>query len=116
VEPGVSVDRRPTTIVPNQALYLMNHPLPLEVGRQLASQIWSETGNDAQRLEQVVRRVFGRSATSVEKQIVQSIVSSRKDEQGVAISDSLENCHSSLETWVKICRAMLLTNEFLYVE
>ena len=116
VEPGVSVDRRPTTIVPHQALYLMNHPLPLEVGRQLASQIWSEGGNDAVRLEQVVRRVFGRSATSVEKQIVQSIASSRKDEQGAASFDSLENCHSSLETWIKICRAMLLTNEFLYVE
>jgi hypothetical protein len=116
VEPGVSVDRRPTTIVPHQALYLMNHPLPLEVGRQLANQIWSEGGNDAVRLEQVVRRVFGRSATSVEKQIVQSIASSRKDEQGAASFDSLENCHSSLETWIKICRAMLLTNEFLYVE
>lgn len=119
VEPGVSVDRRPTTIVPHQALYLMNHPLPLEVGRQLASQIWSQGGNDAERLEQVVRRVFGRAATSIEKQIVQRIASSRKDDQGAAISeslDSLENCHSSLETWVKICRAMLLTNEFLYVE
>jgi len=122
VEPGVSVDRRPTTIVPHQALYLMNHPLPLEVGRQLANQIWSQGGNDAERLEQIVRRVFGRSATGVEKQIVQRVASSRKDEQSAAISesldslDSLENCHSSLETWVKICRAMLLTNEFLYVE
>jgi hypothetical protein len=122
VEPGVSVDRRPTTIVPHQALYLMNHPLPLEVGRQLANQIWSQGGNDAQRLEQVVRRVYGRSATSVEKQIVQSVASRRKDEPDAATSDSLEsvdsleNCHSSLETWVKICRAMLLTNEFLYVE
>jgi hypothetical protein len=122
VEPGVSVDRRPTTIVPHQALYLMNHPLPLEVGRQLANQIWSQGGNDAQRLEQVVRRVYGRSATSVEKQIVQSVASSRKDVQDTAVSDSLEslesleNCHSSLEIWVKICRAMLLTNEFLYVE
>lgn len=116
VEPGVSVDRRPTTIVPHQALYLMNHPLPLEVGRQLATQIWSERGTDADRLEVVARRTFGRSATSTEREIVQRFCSTQKDDQGVAILDALEVSNSNLETWIRICRAMLLTNEFLYVE
>jgi hypothetical protein len=45
VEPAVSVERRPATIVPHQSLFLMNHPLPLEVGKQLADRLHSNFSN-----------------------------------------------------------------------
>jgi hypothetical protein len=115
VEPGVSVDRRSATVVPHQSLFLMNHPMPQEIGKRIAQHLHTHTSNDAERLRYVTKTLFCREPTAAEKLLVLQQLG------GDAISDehnteSLTTMNSPLEQWIRICRSLLLTNEFLYVE
>lgn len=121
VEPGVSVDRRPATIVPHQALFLMNHPLPLEIGKQLATQIHTANLMDSDRLIAATRTLLGRPPTASEQVTIQRFLKSHHHEStddGSTTDESKtwESMQSSLDAWVSVCRSLLLTNEFLYVE
>lgn len=107
VEPGVSVERRPATIVPHQSLFLMNHPLPLEIGKQLAERLHSNFSNDLSRLSVATRTIFGREPKDYEIDLLHPFLNAQS---------SLVSMNSSLDDWVRVCRALLLTNEFLYVE
>ena len=107
VEPGVSVELRPTTIVPHQSLYLMNHPLPLEIGKQFAIRLHSNFSTDLSRLSVATRTIFGREPKDYEIELLHPFL---KTQTGLA------TMNSSLEEWVQVCRSLLLTNEFLYVE
>jgi hypothetical protein len=101
VEPGVSVDRRSSTIVPHQALFLMNNPLPQEAGKRLAENLISASSSDSLRLTLATYHILGRAPSSEEREIVIS---------------RLPSSGARLEDWVTICRSLLLTNEFLYVD
>ena len=117
VEPGVSVERRPATIVPHQSLFMMNNPLPLEIGKQLATRIHLEQSNDFARLAMATRIVFGRSPKTKEIDAIREFLLSISADSGQAdLKSSLATMNSSLEDWVRVCRSLLLTNEFLYVE
>ena len=117
VEPGVSVERRPATIVPHQSLYMMNNPLPLEIGKQLATRIHLEQSNDLARLAMATRTVFGRAPKTKEIEAIREfLLSIAADPVQVDLKPSLASMNSSLEDWVRVCRSLLLANEFLYVE
>jgi hypothetical protein len=109
VEPGVSVDKRTSTIVPHQALFLMNHPMPQEIGKQFATRLHGSHHNDADRLSNATKSILGREPTANEAQSIALYLSDRS-------STSLSGMNSSLEKWIRVCRSLLLTNEFLYVD
>ncbi len=117
VEPGVSVERRPATIVPHQSLYMMNNPLPLEIGKQLATRLHMEQSNDFARLEMATRTVFGRAPKTREIETIREFLLSVSSGSVQARSKpSLASMNSNLEDWVRVCRSLLLASEFLYVE
>ncbi len=107
VEPGVSVERRPATIVPHQSLYLMNHPIPLEVAKQFATRLHGNFSTDLSRLSVATRTIFGREPKGYEMELLHPFLNGQSD---------LATMNSSMEDWVRVCRALLLTSEFLYVE
>ena len=121
VEPGVSVDRRSNTIVPHQALFLMNNPLPLEIGKQFASKLHATTQNDAERFSIATKSLLGRLPTQSEcNSLVQFLAKGSIPASTAPESDSqtpsLSRMNSSVEQWIRVCRSLLLTNEFFYVE
>ena len=117
VEPGVSVERRPATIVPHQSLYMMNNPLPLEIGKHLGTRIHLEHSNDFARLEIATRTVFGRAPKTREIETIREFLLGISTDSVQAGSKlSLASMNSSLEDWVRVCRSLLLASEFLYVE
>ncbi len=117
VEPGVSVERRPATIVPHQSLYMMNNPLPLEIGKQLATRLHMEQSNDFARLEMATRTVFGRAPKTREiESIREFLLNVSADSVQSCSKPSLASMNSNLEDWVRVCRSLLLASEFLYVE
>lgn len=121
VEPGVSVDRRSNTIVPHQALFLMNNPMPLEIGKHFASKLHARTQNDAERLEIATRSLLGRLPTQSEcNSLAQVLAKGSAPPSTTQVSNtqapSLSSMNSSAEQWIRVCRSLLLTNEFFYVE
>jgi hypothetical protein len=114
VEPGVSVEKRTSTIVPHQSLFFMNHPLPQEIGNQLAKQVHQSSSNDSERLRFVTKTLYCREPYEVEVQFVRNYLSSNHATTNAELQ--LAEMNSGLDQWIRVCRAMLLTNEFIYVE
>lgn len=115
VEPGVSVEKRTATVVPHQVLFLMNHPLPMEAGRRIALLSHSSTSTDAERLDRATMILFGRSANALERATLGAYLT-KKSSHDPSVTIDIRNSNSPVHTWVGVCRALLLTNEFLYVE
>jgi hypothetical protein len=121
VEPGVSVDRRSNTIVPHQALFLMNNPLPLEIGKQFASKLHAMTRNDAERFAIATKSLLGRlpkqsECNSLAQVLAKGSIPASTAPESNSQTPSLLSMNSSVEQWIRVCRSLLLTNEFFYVE
>ena len=108
-DPSVPVgDRKSSTVTP-QALYLMNSPLVHEsslvlVDRMLAAT--AEAGDDG-RVEWLLRQLFGREARGGEVARVVSFVSSYAAAAGE---------DGRRKGWAAFVRALVASNEFLYIE
>lgn len=100
--PDQHVGRRPLTIVPQQALYLMNSPFIRHCAQALAeqsSELGVPLGEDQrdQRLSWMVRRVLARDPSPEELELFRELV------QG----DS---------GWQRAAQVLLSTNEFVFVD
>jgi hypothetical protein len=88
-----------------QALYLMNHPWVLEQSRSLARRPDVVAERDpARRIARLYQLVFGRPASAEEIELGRSLVAPAPpgaDPQAV---------------WARYAQALLLTNEFLFVD
>jgi hypothetical protein len=90
-----SCERRTSTTTPLQALALMNGDLVHEESAHLAARIVRETGGDeAAQIDKAFERILGRSPSAAERKHFTSY------------GGTLES----------ICRVLLNSNEFLYVE
>ncbi len=70
-DPNLTSDRRANTLVPVQELFTLNSPLMLQCARSLAARITAdkELKDDAARVRQAYRLVFGRSPSEEELQL-----------------------------------------------
>jgi hypothetical protein len=103
--PALHVERRTASTVAPQALYLMNHPWALEQARGLARREDSATERDpARRIARLYQRVFGRPASAEEIDLGRTLLTPSPpgtDPQAA---------------WDRYAQALLLTNEFLFVD
>ena len=111
VDPAVSLAQRPTTIVPHQTLFLMNHPLVMDAGRRLAERVVTAADDSDARIELAYKSTFARLPTADERLIAKQFVSAQPRASGDAQESGPE-----LAAWSSYCRSLLLTSEFLYVE
>ena len=97
--------QRDNTTVPAQALYLYNSPFVTQQANCFARVVRSECETDQGRVESAFRRALGRDPNSDELaqaiELVRSTVGEFKSEQ---------------EGWASLCQALLVTNEFRYVD
>ena len=108
VDPATSLEQRPTTTVPHQTLFLMNHPLVMDAGRQLAARVLSAASNSKRRTELAYKTAFARSPTQEETHIAAQFIAAKISE--------VDGPGAEMAAWTSYCRSLLLTNEFLYVE
>jgi hypothetical protein len=74
--PDVSIAERPSTMVPQQALFGMNHPFVIEQARALCGlPEFAAATDDAGRATVLYRRVFGRAPTAEEARFATAFVS-----------------------------------------
>ncbi|MDB5388640.1 MAG: Planctomycete cytochrome [Planctomycetaceae bacterium] len=104
--PDTTNPQRDNTTVAPQALFLMNHPFPLEMAQQLINRQELKSAPDfANRLDRLYEIVFGRPATADERNLATEFFQ----------SSNLEP-QESPEKWTLFAHSLLLTNEFAFVE
>ncbi len=96
-DPSIHVDKRTASTVAPQALHLMNGPLVLDAVRHLAARPAVAGGTPAVRVQTLYRQIFGRKATAEE----------------VALGCRAVN---GLGTWEGYAQALLMSNEFLFLD
>ncbi len=107
---GVSVTGiRNQTILPTQALFLLNSPLVVEQSQKLAERIWQDkTWNTQRRIEEAYRRCLQRTPTKLE--------SARAIDYLRSSATVSPNHEEQLAAWAGLCHALLASNEFRYVD
>jgi mono/diheme cytochrome c family protein len=98
-DPNTSAPRRDPTTVPPQALFLLNHPIVLESARALAARSAAETSSE-RRVDALYRALFQRPPTDGER----------------AAAVAFAAAEPPAVAWERLAHALLLTNEFLFVE
>jgi hypothetical protein len=107
-DPSVPVDRRPATVVPHQALFLLNSPLVLEVAGKLAAQV-RESASTRERIEALYQRALCRPPNDLERERAHRFLAAAADhdEPGAA---------TEARAWQALCQVVLAASEFLYVD
>lgn len=101
-DPDATTAQRPQTVVPQQALFLMNSPFVQEQARHLAER--AEAPDDAARVQALYRTALARPASEAETRLaLQFIARADDDEQRTA-------------AWHQLAQALLCTNEFSFVD
>lgn len=89
---------RQSTTIPTQALYLMNAPWVQEQAAALAERLQANQTTTAEKLRQLVRRVFAREPRNGELAQLEKFLATFPE----------------TESWKRLCHSLLISNEFLY--
>lgn len=117
VETASHIEQRPTTIVPNQALFLLNSRMVHEQSRRLAEvQGGADTLFPSAAAELLASRLFevlyGRPATAEER--VEVVVFLQQVDR--TLSDVADAKERRLQSWATLCRTLMAGNQFLFVD
>ncbi|MCA9062195.1 MAG: PSD1 domain-containing protein [Planctomycetaceae bacterium] len=77
--PDLHIPERSDTIVPQQALFLMNHPSSLQIARHLADHAAKESDSDVTAITRLYQRVFQRHPTPAEKDAAGSFLAAAEN-------------------------------------
>jgi mono/diheme cytochrome c family protein len=103
---------RDVTIVPPQALNLLNDPLVVEASRTLAGRVRASVGDDVDRWpDEAVRLVLARDAAESERAAAADLLA--RHTQAHADGQSATPAVAALED---LCRALFNTSEFIIVD
>ncbi len=127
-DPGVTLEARPTTTSASQALYLMNSPLVLQASERLANGALAASGGAA-RVAFLYRAAYGRAPSPAELARALEFVTrlARPAAPAASAADvgapaapplppAEEAQRRERETWALLAQALLVSNEFLYVD
>jgi hypothetical protein len=104
--PDTHAPQRFSTTVPQQALYLLNSPFVLEQARALAARPEVTAQADpAARIARLYEAALGRAPTEEEVELGRQFVEAPRGPAG-----------SPITPWEEFAQALLLTNEFVFVD
>ncbi|QDU09932.1 DUF1553 domain-containing protein [Gimesia aquarii] len=112
-DPSVlSGDRTHTTVAP-QALFMMNSDFMMQHTKDFADEIIHETQlDDSAKINRIYERTFSRPATAKEiNQALNYISQYKQDLQSLKMSEE----EKEQRTWQSLCRILIASNEFLFV-
>jgi uncharacterized protein DUF1553/uncharacterized protein DUF1549/cytochrome c len=101
-DPTTTSPRRDQTTVAPQALFLMNHPFMIEVSRSiLARPEMARLGDTKLKAERLFRLIYGRTPS---------------EEELTAIREFLREPANDPRRWQSFAQAILMANEFVFVD
>jgi hypothetical protein len=110
-DPAVVAGDRDETIVPTQALYLLNSPFVREQSRVAARRLLNRSDTDDARVSWYYRTVLGRPATPDEIKVSLAFVD-RMAEQIVTLPGDVSSVQ--IEAWARFCQSLMACNEFIF--
>jgi mono/diheme cytochrome c family protein len=101
-DPNATSPRRDQTIVPPQALFFMNHPFVIDAARVLVArpEIAGST-NFSARIERIYRLIYNRPPDS---------------EDSASAREFLDSAPLQPARWQALAQALLMTNEFVFID
>jgi len=124
--PDQSAARRTTTMVPAQALFLMNSPFVVRQAKAVAARVLRMAGTEpAERIEVMYRIVLGRPPTPVEREVGQRFVAAANGEDvPVGEGDRRADRKPSpgdprtvgTHLWQQYAQMLLMTNELMFID
>ena len=111
-DPSVPAGQRPTTVVPTQALLMLNGGLVDRAAEAFAKSLLAAPGDDPARVVEAYRRAFGRAPTTAELDRVATYLTRSE----AAADPTLAPAERRLRAWRGLCRVLLASNEFVFVE
>lgn len=105
---NASTDRRLTSTTPLQSLFLMNDPFVHAQAKKLAARVRREAKTDEGRVERAYLLLFARPPTTDELTAATEYLTKAAKKIG---GDS-----ATEKAWESLARALLLTNEFVYLD
>ena len=110
--PDASSPQRHQTTVPQQALFLMNSPFLKQQVEHLAARLDSKSDTSVkQKIDAAYQSLFGRSATPREVELGQKYLTA-VDSNDTAAPDATV----FFSPWEEYLQALLLSNEFMFVD
>jgi hypothetical protein len=103
--PDQTVERRPRTVVPQQALFAMNSPFVICQAEALARQTMAASRDDPEtRIVWLYRTVFARDPNAEEQKLARQFLEVSPD------------ATSQLTAWEQLAQVLLLSNELMYID
>lgn len=96
-----------------QALYLLNNPFVHDQSRRFAGQLIAGEPDPSSRLKLAYLRAFGRVPGDLESARAREFLA--QYERSLA-GEGIPADHRAIEAWAGLARALLASNEFLYVD
>ncbi|MEP3478609.1 MAG: PSD1 and planctomycete cytochrome C domain-containing protein [Fuerstiella sp.] len=106
--PFSTMGRRNVSNVPAQSLILMNDPLVVDLAASWAAESIQQSDSVDDRIRNMYRMAFARSATDIERQMGQKFVKSQTSEPGGDINDP--------QVWSDFAHALINTKEFIFLK
>ena len=111
-DPSVPNGQRTATTIPTQSLFMLNSALADQSAEAFAKSILEVKGDDTGRVQEAYRRAFARTPTVAELDKVLTYLKSSDD----AADPNLTAAERRIRTWRGLCRVLLASNEFVFVE
>jgi hypothetical protein len=104
--PRATSEGRTSSVVPQQALFLMNNDFMAERARAFAKKLTTSAQDDAERIELAYQLLYARTVTAAERRLGLQFLQSP-----IETDDA-----KKLSAWQQYCQVLLGANEFMYVE
>ncbi|MBX3421433.1 MAG: PSD1 domain-containing protein [Pirellulaceae bacterium] len=112
VETANHIEQRPTTTVPQQALFLLNSPIVHQQATAAANKIMADYQTPHERITALFRMLYARLPSPAELSRSMHFIETAQTELESLTDSSLR----TLQTWAALCRSMVAANEFLYID
>ncbi len=106
--PTFTAEQRFSTNVPVQRLYFMNDPFVYKQAEVLSKKVYDK-GDDAARIKETYKLVFGRAPTSAELQAGLDFLKTTPEKPGYLVNQE------PISAWKEYCRVLFSSNEFEFL-
>ena len=104
-DPNLTSERRSSTTVPMQQLFVMNSEFMVSQAKSLASRLQTESADDSARIRFAYQLLFSREPSEKELQVGTTFLNAAESTPDV-----------KLTPWERYTQALLGTNEFVFVD
>lgn len=107
------LDKRDSSALATQSLYLLNNAFIIEQSRRFASRLLQSGSEAEKRITKAYRDALGRDATAAE---LQRGLDFTREADSMLVSTQTDHPRRELDTWAAFCQALLASNELRYVD